>query len=328
MDNVRGKELLKSQVVRLFAGNIRHRLERNGLDYKQVYEIRLRVQNPCMVWYQGKEFFLGEDGHLTDRKEQAYLVTGEDMQETMEHIAGYSLYAYEEEIRQGYLTVQGGHRVGIAGKAILDGERIRGIKYISYINVRLSHQVKNCAALVMPYIRGMSGGVFHTLVVSPPRCGKTTMLRDIIRQLSNGDSRHPGFTVGVVDERSEIGGSYHGVAQNDLGIRTDVLDCCPKAEGMMMLIRSMSPDIVAVDEIGDYKDIHAIEAVIHCGCRLLATVHGDSIEDLHRKPLFERLMKEHIFERYILLQGRPEAGAVKAIFDQRGTCLYQERKGG
>ena len=111
------------------------------------------------------------------------------------------------------------------------------------------------------------------------------MLRDMIRQLSDGDEQHPGLTVGVVDERSEIGGSYQGVAQNDLGIRTDVLDCCPKAEGMMMLIRSMSPAVVAVDEIGDYRDIHAIESVIHCGSKLVATVHGDSIEDLRQKPL-------------------------------------------
>lgn len=317
----------ENQVVRLFSANIRRRLEKLSLDYAQVYEIRLRVQSPCLILYRGEEFFLGQSGCMTREQAQAYRVTGEDIQETMEHIAGYSLYAYEEEIRQGYLTVQGGHRVGIAGKAILDGEHIRGVKYISYINVRLSHQVKGCASFVMPYIR-TSDSIYHTLIISPPRCGKTTMLRDMIRQLSNGDSQHPGLTVGVVDERSEIGGCYQGVAQNDLGIRTDVLDCCPKAEGMLMLIRSMSPSVVAVDEIGDYRDIHAIEAVIHCGCRLMATVHGDSIEDLQQKPLFERLMNEHVFQRYILLQNQRKAGEVRAIFDQRGTCLYQEGRGG
>ncbi len=318
---------LHTQVVRLFSANIRQRLERLPLDYQRVYEIRMRVHSPCLILYQGEEFFLGRKGSMTREIGQAYRVTGEDIQETMEHIAGYSLYAYEEEIRQGYLTVQGGHRVGIAGKAIVEGEHVRGVKYISYINVRLSHQVKGCAAPVMPYIRSPDG-VYHTLIISPPRCGKTTLLRDLIRQLSDGDSRHPGLTVGVVDERSEIGGCYQGVAQNDLGIRTDVLDCCPKAEGMMMLIRSMSPAVVAVDEIGDYRDIHAIEAVIHCGCKLVATVHGDSIEDLQQKPLFERLMNEHVFQRYILLQGRHRAGEIQAVFDQRGSCLYQERRGG
>ena len=315
------------QIVRLFSGNIRRRLEKDPLDYERVYEIRLRVHSPCMILYRGEEVVLGQSGTLTRDRGQAYCVTGDDIRETMEHIAGYSLYAYEEEIRQGYLTIQGGHRVGIAGKVIMDGDHIRGLKYISYINVRLSHQVKGCASFVMPYVRA-EDSIYHTLIISPPRCGKTTMLRDMIRQLSDGDSSHPGMTVGVVDERSEIGGCYQGVAQNDLGIRTDILDCCPKAEGMMMLIRSMSPAVVAVDEIGDHRDIHAIGAVIHCGAKLMATVHGDSIQDLQQKPLFAQLMDEQIFERYILLQSRRRAGEVRAVFDRRGTCLYQEGRGG
>lgn len=323
MDEGREQATLRNQIVRLFSGSVRQRLERDSLDYGQVCEIRLRVHSPCMILYRGEEFFLGQGGGLTRDGRRAYCATGEDIQETMEHIAGYSLYAYEEEIRQGYLTVQGGHRVGIAGKAVMEGERIRSVKYISYINVRVSHQIKGCATLLMPYVRA-DAGICHTLIISPPRCGKTTMLRDMIRQISNGDEQYPGLTVGVVDERSEIGGCYQGVAQNDLGIRTDVLDCCPKAEGMMMLIRSMSPAVVAVDEIGDYRDIHAIEAVIHCGCKLIATVHGDSIEDLQQKPLFERLMNERIFERYIFLQHQKRPGEVRAVFDQRGTCLYQE----
>ena len=166
-------------------------------------------------------------------------------------------------------------------------------------------------------------------IMGPSGCGKTTLLRDIIRQLSNGWENTPGLTVGVVDERSEIAGCYLGVAQNDVGIRTDVLDCCPKAEGMMMLIRSMSPEVVAVDELGDYEDIHAIESVIHCGCKLFATVHGSSIDDMKRKPLMQRLMQEKVFERYIILQNKDRAGQVKAIFDERGTCLYdQNRKKG
>ena len=157
----------------------------------------------------------------------------------------------------------------------------------------------------------------------PPGCGKTTMLRDIIRQISDGESPYPGLTVGVVDERSEIAGCYLGVAQNDVGIRTDVLDCCPKAEGMMMLIRAMSPDVVAVDEIGTGEDIRAIESVVNCGCKLLATVHGNSMEDMKQKPLLNRLVESHVFERYIVLDAKPHAGSVQAIFDGRGTTLYR-----
>lgn len=239
----------------------------------------------------------------------------------LEYISGYSLYAFEEEIRQGFLTIVGGHRVGIAGKTILDGNKIKSLKYISYINLRLSHQIKGCASPILPYII-KNRQICHTLIISPPRCGKTTLLRDLIRQVSNGNRYMPGVSVGVVDERSEIAGSYQGIPQNDLGIRTDVLDCCPKAEGMMMLIRSMSPEVVAVDELGDYEDIHAIESVIHCGCKLFATVHGSSIEDIKRKPLLQRLMQEKVFERYIVLYKKDCAGQIKAIYDERGTGLY------
>ena len=165
---------------------------------------------PLFVSYDGGECFLRKQG------EEQYLVTREDLKETMEHVSGYSLYAYEDEIRQGFLSVQGGHRVGVTGKVILDGNQIRGMKYISCINVRLAHQVLGCADPVMPYIQ-KNTWVAHTLIVSPPRCGKTTLLRDIIRQLSNGREGIPGLTVGVVDERSELAGCYQGVPQNDLG---------------------------------------------------------------------------------------------------------------
>lgn len=256
------------------------------------------------------------------------MIEAEDLRETMEYVSNYSMYAFEEEIRKGFITIQGGHRVGIAGKTVLDGDKIKSLKYISYINLRLSHQIKGCATPILPYIM-KKNNVCHTLIISPPMCGKTTLLRDLIRQVSDGNRYLEGKTVGVVDERSEIAGSYQGIPQNDLGIRTDILDCCPKAEGMMMLIRSMSPEVVAVDELGDYEDIHAIESVIHCGCKLFATVHGSSIDDMKRKPLMQRLMQEKVFERYIILQNKDRAGQVKAIFDERGTCLYdQNRKKG
>ena len=261
------------------------------------------------------------EGELTREEAKAYHVQTEDLKEMLEYISGYSLYAFEEEIRQGFLTIVGGHRVGIAGKTILDGNKIKSLKYISYINLRLSHQIKGCASPILPYII-KNRQICHTLIISPPRCGKTTLLRDLIRQVSNGNRYMPGVSVGVVDERSEIAGSYQGIPQNDLGIRTDVLDCCPKAEGMMMLIRSMSPEVVAVDELGDYEDIHAIESVIHCGCKLFATVHGSSIEDIKRKPLLQRLMQEKVFERYIVLYKKDCAGQIKAIYDERGTGLY------
>ena len=299
------------QIENLFAGNIRNLLMDAKLDYDKLYEIRLRVGRPLFLTYDGGECFLRKPG------QEQYLVTTEDLKETLEYVTGYSLYAYEDEIRQGFISVQGGHRVGVTGKVVLDRGRIMGMKYISCINVRLAHEVVGCADPVMPYIRKRDW-VAHTLIVSPPRGGKTTLLRDIIRQLSNGKEKFPGMTVGVVDERSELAGSYQGVPQNDLGMRTDVLDGCPKAEGMEMLIRSMSPAVVAVDELGREEDFKAVESVIHSGCKVIATAHGNSIEDVIQQPLFENLVRRRVFERYIFLDRGDHAGTIQGIYDRNG----------
>ena len=238
------------EFLKIFSRNLRRVLERLNVDFEKLQEIRMRVEQPLLVTWDGREYFVRSTGEITDKEEEGYLVERRELLETVEYIAHYSLYAFEDEIRQGFLTIQGGHRIGIAGKIIMEGEKIKSVKHISFLNIRLSHQRKGCADNILPYLIERDE-VCHTLIISPPRCGKTTLLRDLIRQISNGTSYFPGITVGVVDERSEIGGAYLGVPQNDLGIRTDVLDCCPKAEGMMMLIRAMSPRMIAVDEIGD-----------------------------------------------------------------------------
>ena len=289
---------------------MRRILQKADLNFGELQEIRMRINSPLMIRQRGKEYKLTEEGKLLRcngneqyEKENIHYVDRCELMETMEYIAGYSLYAYEDELRQGFLTIQGGHRVGVAGKILMEEGKVRSIRYISFLNIRLAHQVEGCADKVMPFIVE-NGEVCHTLIISPPCCGKTTLLRDVIRQISNGNAWCEGKNVGVVDERSEIGGAYQGVPQNDLGIRTDLLDCCPKAEGMMMLIRSMSPEVVAVDEIGDYGDIKAIESVLNCGCRLIATVHGSSVEDIEKKPLLQKMVKEHVFDRYIILNGK------------------------
>ena len=274
-----------NQIQNLFSGNIRRLLLQADLDYEKLYEIRLRAGRPMFLIYDGGECFLRTRGR------EPYLVTREDLKETLEYVSGYSLYAYEDELRQGYMSVQGGHRVGVTGKVILDGDRIRGMKYISCINLRLAHEIQGCADPVMEHIR-KENWTAHTLLISPPRCGKTTLLRDMIRQLSNGSGKIPGVTVGVVDERSELAGCYQGIPQNDLGIRTDVLDGCPKAHGMQMLIRSMSPSVVAVDELGREEDFKAVESVIYSGCKLIATAHGASLEEIFSTPFFWTSQKD------------------------------------
>jgi len=313
----------KDELLKIFSVKLRAVLGKLTMDFEQLQEIRLRINTPLLIIYGNKEAFVTEEAKLVDDPGKAIIITKNEIKETMEYISNYSLYAFEDEIRQGFITINGGHRIGIAGKIIIENDNIKGMKHISFINIRLAHQVKGCADRVLPYLANQKErGIYHTLIISPPRCGKTTLLRDLIRQLSDGSAYLCGMSIGVVDERSEIGACYMGIPQNELGIRTDILDCCPKAKGMMMLIRSMSPQIIAVDEIGSKEDLEAIDYVIGCGCKLIATVHGSSIEDIKNKPTLGDLLKKKLFERYIILNNRKGIGHLEEIYDSEGKYLY------
>ena len=305
------QERRKQQILNILAARIRKVVEAERLDYDKLQEIRLRTGQPLLLLYDGKERV------LPAAQKQKHIVTKAEIKETLEYSSHYSLYAYEHEIRQGFLTVEGGHRVGVAGKAILEQEKVKSMQYISSVNIRMSHEIPGCADGLLPMIT-KNREVCHTLIISPPCGGKTTLLRDLIRQISDGNSYVKGCTVGVVDERSEIGGCYLGVAQNHLGSRTDILDCCPKAEGMIMLIRSMAPRVLAVDEIGAQEELRAVEYAMQCGCKLIASVHGNSMEEIAAKPGLSELVKRRRFERYVVLQNQRE---IKEIYDERGSLL-------
>ena len=303
---MRGNELEK-----IFGKKINYALKRQNLNYEKLQEIRLRIGKPLILQYANYEWILND------------IVEQESFQETLDYISEYSLYAYENELKQGFITVEGGHRVGMAGQVVIENGKVKNLKQISSMNIRIAHEILDCANVVFPYIT-KNKSLCHTLIVSPPQCGKTTLLRDLIRQISNGNQWIKGCNVGVVDERSEIGGCYLGVPQNQLGIRTDILDCCPKAEGMLMLIRAMAPQVIAVDEIGSFEDVHAIEYAMHSGCKMIATVHGKSMEEIRKKPLFEQLIKDRRFERYIVLGNRNRIGEVEGIYDERGSLIFRE----
>lgn len=254
------------------------------------------------------------------------IVEKEDLEKTMQIISQNSLYALEEEIKNGFITLPGGHRVGMAGQVVLEKGRVKTLKHISCLNFRCGREVKGAANALLPYlISGRGGRPYHTLLVSPPRGGKTTLLRDIVRQLSNGIPAlgFEGVTVGLVDERSEVAGCYQGVPQRDVGIRTDVLDRCPKAEGMIMLLRSMSPQVIAVDELGRPEDREAVEEALNAGVTVITTAHGFSLSDLARRPVVRELIERQVFERIVILGRSQGPGTIEAVWDGKKQCLLQ-----
>ena len=296
---------------------------------QQVTEIRLRVDQPVLIMQGREDRLLSPEGVLSAERANALICSREDVAKALQLISRNSLYAFEQELQAGYITICGGHRIGLAGQAIIDNGKLKALKNISSLNIRLAREQKGAADFVLPFV--LAGGrIASTLIISPPRCGKTTLLRDLIRQISIGSERYafPGAQVGLVDERSEIAGCFNGVPTVDLGLRVDVLDGCPKAVGLIMLVRSMSPQVVATDELGSAEDATAVREALHAGVSVLASVHGQDALDVARRPNIGELIREQAFERLIILSDDPSIGTVEEIINARtGQSLYRRKNG-
>ena len=287
----------------------------SGISEESLREIRFRTGRGLMLETAKGEVLLDASGRAVDAEDKAYRVTEADVKTALELLTGYSVYAFEEELRQGYFTVEGGHRIGAAGRAVMEGGRVQRLSYISFLNFRVAHECKGCSEALFRRLYG-DGRYYHTLLFAPAGCGKTTFLRDLIRLLSN-----VGLRVGVADERSELAACHYGIPQHDLGLRTDVMDGCPKAEAMGMLLRSMTPQVLVADEIGIEADVFAIRAAAGSGCKVVASAHGGSFEELIRNPVLRTLWEERRFERYVCLEKSGQQFRIKAIYDEEGQTL-------
>ena len=268
----------------------------------EVQEIRMRANLPLII--------------VTNHRESIsnYICKLDDIKIVAKRMANYSFYAFEEDIKQGFITINGGHRVGITGEWVIDNNKIKTLRNISSVNIRITKELKGVSDGLIPLITE-EGRILNTIIISPPKCGKTTLLRDISRNISNGMKGKgiPGRKVSIIDERSEIAGSFQGIPQMDVGIRTDVFDNCIKSEGMLMAIRSMSPEVLICDEIGSDRDVEALISAYNSGVNIITTIHGYDINDLYNRKIFKGLLDNKILKRVIELSNRRGPGTIENV---------------
>lgn len=263
-------------------------------------EIRVKTNKPCIILNGINEVVLD------------YITTREDIKYIIQRISNFSIYACEEEIKQGFITISGGHRVGLAGECVMEKGGVKTIRNISSLNIRVCRQVLGCSKEVLKYISN-DNKINNTIIISPPKCGKTTILRDIARNLSNMKKK-----VAIIDERSEIANCFLGVPQMDIGIRCDVLDNCQKSEGIIMAIRSLSPEVIICDEIGTKKDIEALSMAFNSGVKVITTIHGNDIEDLNKRTMIKELIIENVLERAVILSTKKGVGTLESVYSING----------
>lgn len=305
------------RILEMLPEPVRQRIASGKVETRDLREIRLRTGRGLMVETAAGEFLLGKEGGFVRKEQEAYRVTKEDVKVALELLTGYSVYAFEEELRQGYFTVEGGHRIGVAGQTVTEDGRVLRLSHISFLNIRIAHECTGCSKELFHRLYG-EGNFYHTLLFAPTGCGKTTFLRDLIRLISEAGKR-----VGVADERSELAACYQGIPQHDLGPRTDVMDGCSKAEAMRMLLRSMTPEILVADEIGLREDADAIRVAAGSGCKVVASAHGGTLAELQNNPMLAELWEERRFERYVRLDKRENKFLIGAIYDRNGKEMTE-----
>lgn len=289
-------------MTKLFPINLKNKLEKY-ISSSTLQEIRFKVDRPIILNFSDREIILEESTSM------------EDIRTIVNKISKFSIFASEEYVKQGFITIQGGHRVGITGEWVFENGNVKYLKNISSFNIRISREVLGFGKKFINYIH-RDGFIQNTLIISPPKCGKTTLLRDLARIISNGEAPlRRGFKISIIDERSEIAASFNGVPQLDVGMRTDVYDKCLKSKGIILAIRSMAPEIIICDEIGTKDDFESILLAYNSGVSIISTIHGSNEEDFYNKLRMSNLntSMEKIFKNILILNNKNGVGSLERV---------------
>lgn len=278
----------------------------------QAQELRLRVNNPVSVCCTNGIYFLSRYGRLVCCPNGDMILADKaDIDESFRSICSYSIHSHQNEIKNGFITLCGGHRVGISGTAVYHDGTLIGMRDISSVNIRIAREITGSADELFSALKNnISSGL---LIAGAPASGKTTLLRDIARQLSSGTCGNVK-KVTVVDERGELAGTYMGIPQNNLGFCSDVLNGYPKADGIMQAIRSLSPEFIVCDELGGNDEVQAVEQGLNAGVSIISSIHAGSIDEFLKRKQAIALLETGAFGSVVMLNGHDRPGKVKEIY--------------
>lgn len=282
------------------------------LRYDDLCEIRLRVGRPITVNYKNSYFFLGESGLCNEKN--AFICTNDLIKIVISKASRFSIYSVNEEIKQGFITAIGGIRIGIVGEIVYENDKILTVKNFSSLNIRIPHQIFGSAYKPSKFIIDIDNKkVFNTLILGSPATGKTTILRDLCNQINNNLKDH---NILLLDERMEIASCVDGVPQLKVGNATDIISGGKKSYNIINGLRTMSPNVIAVDEIGSIEDINAIEYAVNCGVNIIATIHSKNIYELSKKTDLKNLINQRAFDRYVEISNINGKGTIENIYDE------------
>lgn len=287
------------------------------LNYSKIYEIRMRSEKPIMINYSGKFYFLSPEG-LTNDEDNAIICENKIIETIILRASNHSIYSVNDDIKKGFITISGGIRIGICGDLVFENGVVKTIKNFSSLNLRFPHEIKNCSLNAFNYIVN-NNEILNTLIISPPSSGKTTFIRDLCFQISNNNLP---LNLLLLDERNEISATINGVNQMDVGKRTDILLYSTKKIGFENGIRSMAPDVILTDELGNREDLDAVIYACFSGVNIIASTHAKDISDLKNKANFNEILSKKIFKRYIVLSSRNGPGTYEGIFDENFIRIY------